>query len=198
MPYLVPPCIPPGSFSALDQPSVPVKGGLLLRPWRQTDAAALAAAFTDPGIQRWHVRRIDSEEEARGWITQCQERWQAETGAQWAVVPGDGGDLLGRASLRSVHLAEGRAECAYWTVPAARGSGVAVRAVSAMTHWAFEEMGFHRLELAHSVANHASCRVAAKAGFAREGTRRSAHLHTDGWHDMHLHARIREDGPAAV
>ncbi|MFC9883843.1 GNAT family N-acetyltransferase [Streptomyces libani] len=82
MPYLVPPCIPPGSLAALDQPSVPVKGGLLLRPWRQTDAAALAAAFTDPGIQRWHVRRIDSEEEARGWITRCQERWQAETGVQ--------------------------------------------------------------------------------------------------------------------
>ncbi|MGY5125015.1 GNAT family N-acetyltransferase [Streptomyces nigrescens] len=123
---------------------------------------------------------------------------QRSADAQWAVVPADGGGLLGRASLRSVHLAEGRAECAYWTVPAARGSGVAVRAVSAMVHWAFGEMGFHRLELAHSVANHASCRVAAKSGFAMEGTRRSAQLHTDGWHDMHLHSRVREDGPPAV
>lgn len=39
-------------------------------------------------------------------------------------------------------------------------------------------------------ANAASCRVALKAGFAAEGTRRSAALHADGWHDMHLHARI--------
>ena len=36
-------------------------------------------------------------------------------------------------------------------------------------------------------------RVAAKAGFALEGTLRSAMRHPDGWHDMHLHARVRGD-----
>jgi hypothetical protein len=29
-----------------------------------------------------------------------------------------------------------------------------------------------------------------KAGFRLEGTLRKALLHTDGWHDMHLDARI--------
>jgi hypothetical protein len=29
-----------------------------------------------------------------------------------------------------------------------------------------------------------------KSGFEAEGTERGAELHTDGWHDMHLHARI--------
>lgn len=70
---------------------------------------------------------------------------------------------------------------------------MAPRAVSALTHWAFDEIGFERLELAHSVLNEASCRVAAKTGFALEGTRRHSHLHADGWHDMHLHARLRDD-----
>ena len=36
-------------------------------------------------------------------------------------------------------------------------------------------------------------RVAAKAGFTAEGTLRSALLHADGWHDMHLHARVLGD-----
>jgi hypothetical protein len=36
-------------------------------------------------------------------------------------------------------------------------------------------------------------RVAGKAGFAFEGTKRSAVLHQDGWHDMHLHARVQGD-----
>jgi RimJ/RimL family protein N-acetyltransferase len=39
--------------------------------------------------------------------------------------------------------------------------------------------------------NAESCQVALKAGFALEGTARSALLHTDGWHDMHVHARLR-------
>jgi hypothetical protein len=38
-----------------------------------------------------------------------------------------------------------------------------------------------------------SCKVATKAGYLLEGTKRSAAVHDDGRHDMHLHARIRED-----
>jgi RimJ/RimL family protein N-acetyltransferase len=64
-----------------------------------------------------------------------------------------------------------------------------------MASWAFLA-DFHRLYLRHSVANPASCRVALKSGFAAEGTERGAELHTDGWHDMHLHARIA--GNAAI
>jgi RimJ/RimL family protein N-acetyltransferase len=43
----------------------------------------------------------------------------------------------------------------------------------------------------HSTVNAASCRVAERAGFALEGTKRSEAWHTDGWHDMHLHAKIQ-------
>jgi ribosomal-protein-alanine N-acetyltransferase len=54
--------------------------------------------------------------------------------------------------------------------------------------------GFHRLELTHSLANAASCRVAHKVGYRLEGTLRQHGLHADGWHDMHLHARLETDG----
>jgi RimJ/RimL family protein N-acetyltransferase len=78
-------------------------------------------------------------------------------------------------------------------LPAARGTGVAARAVGALVGWALGDVGLHRLELVHAVANTASCRVAGKAGYALEGTLRSAMLHADGWHDMHLHARVNGD-----
>jgi [ribosomal protein S5]-alanine N-acetyltransferase len=83
----------------------------------------------------------------------------------------------------------GQGECGYWVLPAARGTGVAPRAVQAVTRWALDDLGVHRIELVHSVANPASCQVASKAGYLLEGTMRSASLHADGWHDMHLHAR---------
>ncbi|MFB6713346.1 MULTISPECIES: GNAT family N-acetyltransferase [unclassified Streptomyces] len=199
MPYLVPPHIPPGRLADSVQPALPVAEDLLLRPWRYGDAPAVLAAFADPAIQRWHLRRADTEDEARDWIDQWRDAWYCETGAHWAVVrPGgtaDGAEeLLGRISLRSLTPAIGQAECAYWMLPAARGRGIAPRALSTLTRWSFDEIGFERLELHHSVLNEASCRVAAKAGFALEGTRRRGHLHADGWHDMHVHARIRGDG----
>jgi len=71
--------------------------------------------------------------------------------------------------------------------------GVAARATTTLTRWALDEIGLHRLELLHATANGASCKVAAKAGFVLEGTKRSAGWHQDGWHDMHLHARVQGD-----
>ncbi len=198
MPALVAPLMPAGCLAAVPQPTLPAENGLLLRPWLLTDAPAVVKAFEDPDIQRWHLKRADSEAEARQWITRWQQGWQDEAAAHWAVVDNDsgggnseGGGVLGRVSLQSVILAGGQAEIAYWTAPWARGRGVCSRAVTAVSDWALGEAGFHRLELGHSTLNDASCRVAVRTGFVLEGVRRNALLHADGWHDMHLHARVR-------
>jgi RimJ/RimL family protein N-acetyltransferase len=193
MPYLTSPVVAPGTLARTPQPALPAADGLLLRPWRAADAPAVHAAFQDPVLRQWHIRSCASAEEAADWIAQWEQGWADERDAQWAVVDGAADELLGRVALRQVRLEDGVAEMAYWTVARARGRGVAVRATAALTHWAFEEIGFHRLELFHSTTNEASCRVAVKAGFALEGTKRSALLHPDGWHDMHFHARVRGD-----
>ncbi|GAA5213814.1 GNAT family N-acetyltransferase [Streptomyces thinghirensis] len=193
MPYLTRPVLPAGSLSRTPQPTVPTGDGLVLRPWRAGDAPAVHAAFQDPVMHQWHIRTADSEEEVRGWITEWQQGWAHERNVQWAVADETDDRLLGRVALREVMLGDGVAEVAYWTTAPARGHGVAARATNALARWALDEIGFQRLELTHSVANEASCRVALKARFALEGTKRSALLHSDGWHDMHLHARVRGD-----
>lgn len=192
MPYLTSPVVPAGTLARTPQPALP-SDGLLLRPWRAEDAPAVHAAFQDPLMHQWHIKSADSEEEVAEWITRWRNDWEGERQAQWAVVDAGTGELLGRVALREIVLGDGCAEVAYWTVARARGRGVALRATTALSRWAFEEIGFHRLELSHATANEASCRVAVKAGFALEGTKRSALLHPDGWHDMHLHARVRAD-----
>jgi RimJ/RimL family protein N-acetyltransferase len=193
MPYLTRHVLPDGTLSGRPQPTIPTGDGLALRPWRAGDAPAVHAAFQDPVMHQWHVRAADSEDEVRGWIEEWRAAWDGERGVQWAVVDADTDRLRGRVALRTVELGDGAAEVAYWTVAEARGQGVAARATTALARWALDEIGFHRLELLHAVRNEASCRVAAKAGFALEGTKRSAILHPDGWHDMHLHARVRGD-----
>ncbi|WP_329215748.1 GNAT family N-acetyltransferase [Streptomyces sp. NBC_01485] len=193
MPYTAGSVLPAGTLSGTPQPVLRTGDGLLLRPWRAEDAPAVYAAFQDPAMHQWHVRSADCEEEVAGWIEAWRKGWAGERNAQWAVADTDTGELLGRVALRSIDLGDGVAEVAYWTTKAARGRGVAPRATTALTRWALDEIGFHRLELMHATANEASCRVATKAGFTLEGTRRSAALHQDGWHDMHLHARVQGD-----
>ncbi len=194
MPSLVDPRIPAGLLGRGPQPELAVGHGLRLRPWQLLDAPAVVEAFSDPMLQRWSLCRAGSPAEAEQWISGWRDAWAAETAARWALVSADGDDVLGQVALRWIDLQMAEAECSYWIARPARGRGAAPRALTALSRWALHDAGFHRLFLMHSVHNPASCRVAHKTGFVLEGTRRSALRHTDGWHDMHLHARIAGGG----
>jgi [ribosomal protein S5]-alanine N-acetyltransferase len=196
MPSLIPPVIPAGLLAASTQPVLSLDRDLSLRPWSVRDAPTIVAAYADPVMGYWHSRTVDSEVEARALIERWLSAWSAGSGANWAVVrtvsAGGEGNVLGGMALGRIDTGLGCGECAYWILPAARGGGVATRALGALANWAFADAGFHRLSLIHSTSNDASCRVATKAGFAPEGVERSSILHADGWHDMHVHARISD------
>ncbi|MGQ4486641.1 GNAT family N-acetyltransferase [Streptomyces sp. 372A] len=185
-----PPALAPGSLSGSPQPVLRTAGGLSLRPWERADAPVFLAAYGDAEIRRWHTRRPSTEDQVREWFDAYRQDWQREQGGHWAVT-GHDGEVCGRIALRGMDFDDGTAEAAYWVLPAARGRGVASGALAALSSWALGE-GFWRLELDHSTGNAASCAVAAKCGYALEGVRRSAAVHDDGRHDMHLHARVRD------
>jgi RimJ/RimL family protein N-acetyltransferase len=177
-------------MALLTQPVIDA-GGLMLRPWHASDRPVVVMAYADPAIQRWHCRSM-TDTEADDWIGSWARRWDDETDAAWAVT--DAGSVVGQVGLRRIDLAEGLAAVSYWVHPAERGRRIAPRALSALSVWSFGTSGLHRLQLSHSTANTASCRVAQHAGFVAEGTKRSEARHADGWHDMQLHARLRTDG----
>ncbi|MGW0641409.1 GNAT family N-acetyltransferase [Streptomyces badius] len=189
-----PPTLAPGCLAGAPQPVLPVAGGggLLLRPWERADARAFFSAYEDEETRRWHTHRPSTVAQVEEWFDGYRQDWEREKGCHWAVAR-DSGEVLGRMALRGVDFADGVANAAYWVLPAARGAGIASRALAAVSAWALDDIGFHRLELDHSTRNEASCRVATKAGYLLEGTKRSSAVHDDGRHDMHLHARIRGD-----
>ncbi len=178
-----------GAMAGRDQPVLEADD-FALRPWVSGDASEVEAAYADAGIQQWHARSMSSDE-ADAWIRSWHRRWSEETAAGWAIARP--AQLLGQISLREIHGEDGLARLSYWVVPAARGRGVATRALATLTRWAFEDLGLHRIELMHSTQNPVSCRVAAAVGYAWEGTKRREALHPDGWHDMHLHARLSDE-----
>lgn len=193
MPLRVEPIVAAGRMRDAAQPGLSLEQGLLLRPWQPEDAPAVLAAFSDPDIRFWHMRAMETPDDALAWIATWAPRWIAETDAGWAIADAASGEVCGQVALRTISLWFGTAEISYWVLPAHRGRGIAVRAASGLARWCFEDLKMHRLAIEHSVANEASCRVALKAGFAVEGTMRGALLQEDGWHDAHLHARIEPE-----
>ncbi|WP_433212507.1 GNAT family N-acetyltransferase [Dactylosporangium sp. CS-047395] len=190
MPKLISDVLSPGRLAALPQPTLPADD-LVLRPWRLADLPAVVAGYSDPAIQRWHCRSM-TDDEAAAWLATWPEHWRTESRAGWAITT-DGDEVAGQISLRALQLIDGQAEVSYWVLPTFRGRRIAPRALGALSTWAFGTLGLHRLEVRHSVDNPASCRVAATAGFAFEGVQRASLLHADGWHDMHVHARLDSD-----
>ncbi|WP_424186561.1 GNAT family N-acetyltransferase [Actinokineospora sp. G85] len=191
VPSLITAHLPVGALRALPHPDLRGRG-LLLRPWRPQDRDAVVEAFADPDISHWHARTM-TPADAETWLADWPRRRSAETGIGWAVERADTPGVAGQVSLRALALAEGLSEISYWVHPRARGRGTAAAALGLLADWAFDTLGLHRLVIAHSTANPASCAVATRAGYALEGTERASVRHADGWHDMHVHALLESD-----
>ncbi|MEU6989322.1 GNAT family N-acetyltransferase [Streptomyces sp. NPDC046465] len=154
-------------------PSAP---GLTLRPWHPRDVPALLAAHRHPELRRWITTDLASTADAHRWMDEQTEAWAAGTRYNFAVTEaGDGDDgagrLLGQVLLKVVPDSArpgASSEVGYWTAPEARGTGVAPRALEAVSRWALASPHLTpagRLELLHTVTNESSCRVAQKCGY---------------------------------
>ncbi|MGN9785121.1 GNAT family N-acetyltransferase [Nonomuraea sp. ZG12] len=156
-----------------------------LRAWRDEDAPVVLRAFSSPDMSRQAAWPIVTLKDAVGWIAS----W-AEVGHAFAVTLGD--QVVGNVAVTDIDAHE-NGWVSYWTVPEARGRGIAVAATDELVRWAFGERGLYRLELGHRIDNAASCRVATKAGFRPEGVERGR-LHYDGVrYDVERHARLATD-----
>jgi RimJ/RimL family protein N-acetyltransferase len=168
-------------------------GDLLLRPWREDDVDAYWAALQDPDLRLWNGSGVESRDDLAAMLARRRD-WSAGDHASWAVVDATTGELLGSVSVHRIDRTEADAEIGYWTLPAARGRGIAGAAVDAACRWAFTELGLERIELCHAAENPASGRVAEKAGFTLEGRLRQSHRYGDGRrHDELLWARLHDD-----
>jgi [ribosomal protein S5]-alanine N-acetyltransferase len=136
-----------------------------LRPLALTDVASVEAALLDPEICRWFDNRGVT---AREVVERAVARWQAEEGAEFAVL--DAGECVG--SLWLTLGAHSRATVGYWLLQGARGKGLAAHALVLVSRWGFDELGVKRIGLLADPRNVASARVAARAGFQREGVLR--------------------------
>ncbi|RPK83103.1 GNAT family N-acetyltransferase [Streptomyces sp. ADI98-10] len=176
-------------------------GGLRLRRWREEDLPALLEAYEDPAMRRWLATQVSGADGAAAWLEAQRRGWATGTRFAFAVTEattdeGRVGEPLGNIVLKRPDPRNDCAEVGYWTTAAARGRGVASRALTALSDWAFAEFaeqGLTRLELMHQVDNEASCRVAEKGGYAL--ARVIPALPPDYPLDGHVHVR---EAPSAA
>ncbi|MFB4303655.1 GNAT family N-acetyltransferase [Actinomadura sp. NTSP31] len=122
-------------------------------------------------------------------------------GIHLAVTDRSTGGLLGTIGLFKVDWAQLTCEVGYGMRSSARGRGYATESLTLISDWAIRGCGLYRVELRAMTTNHASIRVAEKAGYVREGVARGAERDAGGVNrDMLVFSRIAPDlwqgGPA--
>ncbi|SCD81912.1 Protein N-acetyltransferase, RimJ/RimL family [Streptomyces sp. TverLS-915] len=134
-------------------PATVTAPALRLRPWSAADLTELADVFPLPGApEEWLAA------ETRG-----RAAGERQGFAMRAETAGAAPRLVGHLVLKTP--AAGPREVGYWTAEAARGTGVATRALRALTTHVRDQTDLRELRLLHQEDNTASCRVAEKSGY---------------------------------
>ncbi|MFG3697527.1 GNAT family N-acetyltransferase [Micromonospora sp. NPDC047620] len=95
--------------------------------------------------------------------------WLTGSIARLLILDATTDEPVGSCGMSYLDAAAGEASIGYALLPAARGRGLATRAVRLLAGWAFGPVGTARLTAATLPGNVASQRVLEKVGFRREG-----------------------------
>jgi RimJ/RimL family protein N-acetyltransferase len=153
-------------------PSAPTLRGsrFALRPWRHSDAPALAPACGDADICRFtRVPLAYSPAAAEAWIAAQRRRVEDGSAVVLAIEPA-GGDLpVGMAGVFGLGEPQPEARLGYWLIRAFRGQRLARDAAQLLTTWALTELGLQALHADIEPDNVASKRVAQALGARPSG-----------------------------
>jgi ribosomal-protein-serine acetyltransferase len=134
----------------------------------------LAARESMADLQQWMTwcRPDYSLADSSKFVLGCDGEWEAGRRYSFVICDRRNCALLGSIGLSGVNWEHRFANVGYWVRSSCTGRGVASAALRLAARFAFDELQLQRLELIIAVGNHASMRVAEKAGAYREGVLR--------------------------
>ena len=158
---------------------------LVLRELRPDDFDAVHAYGSDPEVVEFVPWGPNTEQDTHDFITNTVADQAEDPRLDWvyAIVPRDGGRLVGTVGVYVRPSDQGQAMLGYALAPEAWGKGYATESSKAMIGFAFEELDLRRVWAACDPDNAGSIRVLEKSGLTLEGRLR---------HDTVIRGRVRD------
>ncbi|MDP9259608.1 MAG: GNAT family N-acetyltransferase [Actinomycetota bacterium] len=155
--------------------------------------ADMAALVTDADVLRYtRIPEPVPDGFVAGWLERYEAGHLDGTCEGFAALDEQGG-FLGLGLAVAIDREAGEVELGYIVAAGARGRGVASELLRRLTAWALDELGAQRVVLIVDIENAASSRVAARAGYVREGVMRSIHVKDGVRRDAELWSRLPSD-----
>ena len=147
---------------------------LILRRFTMEDVDVMFTYASDAETTRFmrfstHKSKEDSESIIRLWV----DAYDNPKVYNCAMVCKECGELIGSIGLVDVNDFHKQAEIGYIIRKDHWNKGYTTEAVQRVFKYAFEEVGFHRIESLHAQINPASGKVMKKAGMQFEGVKKN-------------------------
>ena len=160
-----------------DLPALPrLSGGAItLRPFRDEDAATVAAVCDNEAAARW-IPGLPSPytlDHGREWASDAARKWREERWANFAALDTATGRHIANCGMH-LETEHARGEIGYIVHPDWRRRGIGRACVALLTDWGLDDLGLERIEIRADVRNVASRRTAMAAGYRYEGVLRRA------------------------
>ena len=143
---------------------------LLLRQWRDEDAAAFAELSADPAVMRYLVPFADRAA-MDAWVVAARKHWHDHGFGPWVVeLPGEAAmiGVVGLSNLRFALPFAPAVETAWRLASRYWGQGYAYEAARAAIDDGFGQLGLKEIVAFTVPANRASRRVMEKLGMTRD------------------------------
>jgi len=167
---------------------------LQMRRLTLEDAADYFAIASNPIVAAETIwRRHETIDDTIGYLQRVSNQYENREAIHWGIVWKETNTLIGRTGLILIDPVHEKAELGYVISDQYWNLGVATEATSRVLEYAFQDIGFHRIEARCNATNKGSYRVLEKLGLTFEGVLRKQ-LNIQGTYtDQKLYAILKDE-----
>lgn len=101
--------------------------------------------------------------------------------------------FVGLVGLKDPDYDNKKVEIGYWISEKFQHLGIVTLSCKRLIQYAFEELGFNRIQLKAATGNKKSQKVAVRLGFTQEGIERDGELHKRGFVDLVVYGLLKRE-----
>ncbi|ETT48694.1 GNAT family protein [Paenibacillus sp. FSL P4-0338] len=167
---------------------------LVLRQMRTADSTSLFSIWSDPEVTRFmNISSFTDECQAVEMIELLDNLATENQAIRYSIMEAESGRIIGSCGFNTLDYDNAKAEIGYDLSRECWGKGYVPEALRALIDYAFDTLGFNRIEAKAQPANINSIKVLQKLNFSLEGTLRQCEQSKGAFIDLCMYSKLATD-----
>lgn len=167
---------------------------LVLRQMRTADSASLFPIWSDPEVTRFmNISSFTDESQAVEMIELLGKLATENQAIRYSITEAESGRIIGSCGFNTLDYDNAKTEIGYDLSRECWGKGYVPEALRALIEYAFDTLGFNRIEAKAQPANINSIKVLQKLNFSLEGILRQSERSKGSFIDLCMYSKLAAD-----